>query len=135
MLFAPIVALGLIVPTPPPQLTAAHQFQRPQLTVVQQSSVLLSSDSDSLVFPPSSVTIAGPIDFTRAGGTGLLFKGSADDINLSSLLDDVPADPNGAAGLEKDITGVEKLKAREAAIEAAAAEKARLMIEMERGGK
>ena len=58
MLFAPIVALGLIVPTPPPQLTAAHQFQRPQLTVVQQSSVLLSSDSDSLVFPPSSLTRA-----------------------------------------------------------------------------
>ena len=47
----------------------------------------------------------------------------------------MPADPNGAAGLEKDVTGVEKLKAREAVIEAAAAEKARLMIEMERGGK
>ena len=64
-----------------------------------------------------------------------VFSGGVDDLDLESMLDVVPADLQGEKGIKKDERGVERMKQRQAAIEAAAEEKAELLIAQEAAEK
>mmetsp|Transcript_19085 Transcript_19085/g.61481 ORF Transcript_19085/g.61481 Transcript_19085/m.61481 type:complete len:124 (+) Transcript_19085:32-403(+) len=60
-----------------------------------------------------------------------VFKGTADDLQLDSLLSSVPADMGGKQGLKKDQEGVARLKERQEAEAKAAEAKAAALIAIE----
>ena len=78
----------------------------------------------------------GMLDVLQRGDVET-FKGGVDDLDLESMLDVVPVDLQGEKGIKKDQRGVERLKQRQAAVEAAAEMKAEFLIaqeEMEKQG-
>ena len=56
-------------------------------------------------------------------------------MQLGSLLDSVPEDMNGKAGIKKDEAGLERLKERQAVVEEAAKVKADILTAMEKSSE
>lgn len=73
----------------------------------------------------------GMLDVLQRGDVET-FKGGVDDLDLESMLDVVPVDLQGEKGIKKDQRGVERLKQRQAAVEAAAEMKAEFLIAQEK---
>merc|ERR1719473_869934 len=97
------------LPTPGTVWVRAHQQQQTPVVVRQWVA-----PSESAVFPTTTLT-AGILDLGKDGyvkASPNAIPGAAKDIDLGSLLDTVPSDPQGERGLKKDAAGVERLKDR-----------------------
>ena len=107
--------IGLIVPTPPAIVRAASASQ------AQSASLAFpSAQSASLAFPSLSLA-AGALGFVPQGE---VYKGSVEDVSLTSMLDDVPAPGAGskkrdADAIARDAAGVARMKAKAGSAEGA----------------
>ena len=78
------------------------------------------------------MTLSGGIlDTFKGGGGSEVFKGGVKDMDLGSMLDNVPLDPQGDKGARKDERGVERLKERQEAVEKLAEQKLEALLAQE----
>ena len=155
LLSALVVVVALVVPPVPPMAPAVvHQVlvpvavghrHRPSSSVFPTTALLarpldlfggsllagpldLFGGSKTQVFKVAAHPLLG-YSALPADGRACRSQGSAADLDLSSLLDDVPLDMKGKKGIAEDQAGVARLKERQARVEALAEEKARLLVQ------
>ena len=93
------------------------QLQSPVIQQIdrqaQQIDRRAESTSTDMIFPTTNLLATGTIEKVMPGVE--VYAGSAKDLDLSSFLDDVPADMKGERGLAKDAAGVARIKEQDAA--------------------
>jgi len=108
------------------------------LTVASLSLVLPTLPAPPAIVQPAPARATLPTTSSLAGLFGddpVVYKGSADSLDLGSLLDSVPADAAGKKGIKRDQDGLQRLKERQLQEEEAAKEKLEAVLAAEAAGK
>merc|ERR1719240_1187728 len=114
MFALPLLALGLLVPTPVP-VVLSRAIQAP-VTLAPVTNIFPTFDLQA------SNDMPGNPQLLEESSKGDIYSGSASDLELDAMLDNIPASDLDEKGMKKDQRGVEKLKARQAREAARAAD-------------
>lgn len=126
-----IATSGLVLPpavTPGQAIVAPHRWR--STSPINQRVLLQQQESP--IFPTTNVIsglFGGDDGYAKASASAI--PGSAKDLDLGSMLDTVPLDPNGAKGMAKDEAGKERLKDRMEAVEERAEDKVEALLAIE----
>ena len=122
-----VTAPALLFDAPLPLVAPA-----PAAIVQYRAAVATTAPERSNLFPPTTVLLAS--NMIGATDRGDVYQGGVNNLDLASLLDEVPLDDldmKGEDGIKADQQGIQRLKERQAKEEEAAKLKYMETIELE----
>lgn len=111
------LSLVPLAPVPAPILSRGAVHVQTRTLERLQTRAPDADQAHALVFPTTMTLAKGLMDqvISPKSDVGQVFAGGTEDIELGSLLDQVPADIGGDAGVAKDEAGLARMKEREEA--------------------